>query len=418
MKNIGCLIVLFFLSISLYSQNSVTIDDCQLWATSHSSANVQKSLNTELLKVKLTDVSSHLYPTLEINGHASYQSDVITLPEGISGFTPLSKDQYNISLDFTQNVFYGGKMFFSRKYERLLNKEEIYKLDLSINEIKEQVISIYLNLLIVEKQINILSSVESTINEQLDQLKVLLKEGVVYGNPVAQLELEKLKIEQQKGDLKATKESLVASLSIVTGKDLSNVTFIVPQEPETENNLTSNRLEFDIFQNQQAALDYQRKLHFSRSLPKLSIFATGGYGRPTYDILSNRFDWFYMVGVRLNIPLIDWAKTSGVSNIINLQKSILSAKEVDFERANKVKIQEKLNEVKRIEDLLLLDKQIAEKQIEITQTCKTQLLNGTITAFDFIKQQNDELQSLINHEVHSIQLLKAKYELMALKGKL
>lgn len=418
MKNISFLIGVVFLSISLYSQSPVTIDDCQQWAISHSSANVQKSLNTELLQVKLKDVSSHLYPVLEINGHASYQSDVISLPEGIPNFTPLSKDQYNISLDFAQNVFYGGKMFFGRKYERLLNKEEIYKLDISINEIKEQVISIYLNLLIIEKQINILTSVESTINEQLDQLRVLLKEGVVYGNPVAQLELEKLKIEQQKGDLKASKESLVGSLSIVTGKDLSNVTFIVPQEPETENNLISNRLEFDIFQNQQAALDYQRKLQFSRSLPKLSIFASGGYGRPTYNILRNQFDWYYIVGVRLNIPLIDWAKTSGVGNIINLQKSILSAKEVDFERANKVQIQEKLNEVKRIEELLLLDKLIDEKQIEITKACKTQLLSGTITAFDFIKQQNDELQSLINHEVHSIQLLKAKYELMALKGKL
>jgi outer membrane protein TolC len=418
MKNVCSLIILFFLSFYIYSQNTVTIDECQQWAVSHSSANVQKSLNAELLKVKLTDVSSHLYPTLEINGHASYQSDVITFPEGISNLTPLSKDQYNISLDFAQNVFYGGKMFFGRKYERLLNKEEIYKLDLSINEIKEQVISIYLNLLIVEKQINILSSVESTINEQLDQLRVLLKEGVVYGNPVAQLELEKLKIEQQKGDLKATKESLVASLAIVTGKDLSNVSFVVPPEPATDNNLSSYRLEFDIFQNQQAALDYQRKLHFSRSLPKLSIFATGGYGRPTYDILSNQFDWYYMVGVRLNIPLIDWAKTSGVGNIINLQKSILSAKETDFERANKVQIQEKLNEIRRIEDLLVLDKQIAEKQIEITKTFKTQLLNGTITAFDYIKQQNDELQSLINQEVHSIQLLKAKYELLALKGKL
>ena len=165
-------------------------------------------------------------------------------------------------------------------------------------------------------------------------------------------------------------------------------------------------------------MDYQRKLQFSRSLPKLSIFASGGYGRPTYNILRNQFDWYYIVGVRLNIPLIDWAKTSGVGNIINLQKSILSAKEVDFERANKVQIQEKLNEVKRIEELLLLDKLIDEKQIEITKACKTQLLSGTITAFDFIKQQNDELQSLINHEVHSIQLLKAKYELMALKGKL
>ena len=45
-------------------------------------------------------------------------------------------------------------------------------------------------------------------------------------------------------------------------------------------------------------------------------------------------------------------------------------------------------------------------------------MNGTITAIDYIRQHNDELQSLMNQELHSIQLLKAKYELLALRGQI
>jgi hypothetical protein len=66
----------------------------------------------------------------------------------------------------------------------------------------------------------------------------------------------------------------------------------------------------------------------------------------------------------------------------------------------------------------LLDKQITAKYETITETSKVQLFNGMITAYDFIKQQNDELQSLINQEVHLMQLLKAKFEFLALKGEL
>ena len=68
--------------------------------------------------------------------------------------------------------------------------------------------------------------------------------------------------------------------------------------------------------------------------------------------------------------------------------------------------------------MLRLDKQITDKYKEITATYHIQLLNGSITVYDYIKQQNDEIQSLINQELHAFQLLKAKYELKALKGKL
>jgi outer membrane protein TolC len=410
-------IVFFLLPLFIFSQPVVTLEQCQQWAICQSSANVQKELNTQLLRVKLDDAASHLFPTLEINGYLSYQSQTPQLPLELK-VEKLSKDHYGIYLDFQQVLYAGSKLFNGRQYERMMNKSEIDKLDLSINALKEKIISIYLNLLILEKQILLLSSVENTIDEQLVQLKKLLESGIIYGNTVAQLELEALKIEQQKGELESTIESLTASLSIITGKDLHSATFTPPEVPNIEKNSSSSRLEFSIFEYSKKGLDYQRKFHLSNSLPSFTFFASGGYGRPAFNIFSDKFDWNYIFGIKFNIPVIAWAKTTGVGNIINLQKKILESQERDFQKSNQIAIEEKWNEIQKIENLILLDKKITEKYKSITETSKIQLLNGMITAYDFIKQQNDELQSLINQEVHLMQLLKAKFEFLALKGEL
>ncbi len=417
-KKLTILLFICTLVLGGNAQDSITIEECQRLAISQSSSNVQKELNEQLLGVKLNDVSSHYYPTLQIDGGIGYFSQVTELPSVCPGYVEKPHDIYNVSLNLQQVVFDGLQATYGRKRERLLNKNEINKLDISINKMKENIINIYLNLLIIDKQIKILSKVENTFQEKSDQLKALLKAGVVYANSIAQLDLEGLKIQQQKDALIATKESLTASLSILTGRDLSHTIFIEPAIPMVEENTQSSRTEFAIFENEKENLEYQRKMHLSKSLPKLSFFAVGGYGNPTYNLLCTKADWFYAVGLKFNIPLIDWAKTKGVSDIITLQTSILESQQSDFTKANQIAIQEKLNEVKRIGNLLVLDEQIIQKYQEIRQTASTQLLNGTITVIDYIKQQNDEVQSVIAKEVHNIQLLKAKYELLALKGKL
>ena len=125
-----------------------------------------------------------------------------------------------------------------------------------------------------------------------------------------------------------------------------------------------------------------------------------------------------MAGVSLRIPVIDWAKSSGVAKVIGIQKQILESQEADFKKSNQIAIQEKLNEINRLEHLIQLDKAINEKYAELTKTYSSQLANGTITVTDYIRQHNDELTSRMNQEIHNIQLLKTKYELMALRGEL
>lgn len=426
MKKIYLLVISIFLTYSLFSQNVVTIDQCQQWAVAQTSANVQKELNEQILQTSLHNASSHLYPKLSIGGRFSYQSaDAPMLDAKQELFLPpfdeqpsLSNMQYHIGLDLEQVLFEGAKMFYGRQYARLQNDAEIYKIDLSINEIKSNVISLYLNLLIVEKQMEIIENVQSTFDDQINQLNVLLKEGVIPQNTLSQLELEALKMQQNHNELVSRRESIISSLSILTGHDLSHAEFEVPTVRETSAAEPSQRLEFAIFENQSKQMDFQRKLHLSNSLPKLSLFATGGYGRPDYQFYFNRPDWYYMAGVNLRIPLIDWARTTGVGKVIDIQKSILKSQEEDFKKSNQIAIQDKLNEINRIEKLLVLDKAITEKYRSLTRTYSSQLVNGTITANDYIRQHNEEMQSLMNQELHNIQLLKAKYELLALKGQL
>lgn len=408
-------------TISLSAQQTVTIEECQQWAIAQTSANVQKNLNEQILKTNLNNAASHLFPKLSINGRFSYESaDVL----GLSSIPPfdsqpeLAKMQYHIGMDLEQTLFDGCRLFYGRRLATMQNDAEILKIELSMNEMKANVINLYLNLLILDKQLGIIENVQSTFQDQLNQLQVLLKEGVIMQNTLSQMELEELKIQQQHDELLAKRESIISSLSILTGHDLSKVQFAMPVLALVDTSANSSRLEYEVFDNQAKQMDFQRKMHFSSSLPKIAIFATGGYGRPDYQFYFNRPDWYYMAGVTLRVPLIDWAKTSGLSKVVEIQKEILQSQESDFKKSNQIAIQDKLNEIRRIEKLLELDKAITEKYQAVTKSYSSQLMNGTITVIDYIRQHNDEVQSLMNQEVHNIQLIKAKYELLALKGQL
>lgn len=418
MKKLYLFLFLILSTAILSAQTVVTIEQCQQWAVSQTSANVQKDLNGQILKTNIQNAGAHLYPKLSVNGRFAYESADVPPVSPFDQNPEWARMQYHIGLDLEQVLFEGGKFFYGRQFATLQNDAEIYKIELSMNEIKAQVINLYLSLLIIDKQIDIIQNVQSTFDDQLKQLRVLYKEGVIPQNDVSQLELEDLKMEQNQDELQAKRESIISTLSILTGQDLSKATFVMPELSDFSTTAPSSRLEFSILENQLKQMEFQRKLHFSNSLPKISVFASGGYGRPDYQFYFSRPDWYYMAGVSLRIPVIDWAKSSGVAKVIGIQKQILESQEADFKKSNQIAIQEKLNEIKRLEHLIQLDKAINEKYAELTKTYSSQLANGTITVTDYIRQHNDELTSRMNQEIHNIQLLKTKYELMALRGEL
>ena len=153
-------------------------------------------------------------------------------------------------------------------------------------------------------------------------------------------------------------------------------------------------------------------------MPKINIFASGGYGRPTYNLMDNNFNFMYIVGAKLYIPITSWGSVKNGNDYLNIQKNLITAQANDYEQSLRVRMMEKLNEMKNLQSLLISDEEIIEKRKIIVNICANQLKEGVITASDYIKEVNALNEVSLNKQLHKIQLEQAKINFNFLKGSL
>ena len=63
------------------------------------------------------------------------------------------------------------------------------------------------------------------------------------------------------------------------------------------------------------------------------------------------------------------------------------------------------------------DKEIIELRKSITLSSESQMINGAITATEYLTEKNEELQAKLNLETHKIELVKAQIDYLTTKGK-
>ncbi|MDL2254683.1 TolC family protein, partial [Bacteroidales bacterium OttesenSCG-928-J16] len=207
-------------------------------------------------------------------------------------------------------------------------------------------------------------------------------------------------------------------LSELTGRDLTRAIFLLPEAELDNVELTTARPEMEAFSLQREGLDYQKKLLTAESQPKLNIFASGGYARSTYNFFDTDFGWQYMVGASFKIPLINWFKTKVGQDYLTIQQDIIDLQMSDYERNIRIQMMQKLSDIEKYSKMIAQDDAIVEKSKSVIAAAQTQLEEGVITANDYLKELNNQTESLLNQQLHKLQLLQAKIEFNALKGEM
>jgi outer membrane protein TolC len=126
----------------------------------------------------------------------------------------------------------------------------------------------------------------------------------------------------------------------------------------------------------------------------------------------------YIVGAKLYIPITSWGSVKNGNDYLNIQKNLITAQANDYEQSLRVRMMEKLNEMKNLQSLLVSDEEIIEKRKIIVNICANQLKEGVITASDYIKEVNALNEVSLNKQLHKIQLEQAKINFNFLKGSL
>lgn len=414
------LLLLLFSAQLLMAQEKPSLDDCRQWARENHPALQQKQILECISGLAIENIKTNFLPALNLNGQATYQSDVphvgINLP-GIS-IPTASKDQYKMYVDFSQTIWDGGITRILTELESKKLDSDLQKNEVELYAIQEKVNAFFFLQLKLQQNRKMLDTKEEILLERQKQMESALRNGAIIESDLDQLNAELIRLEQDRLGIESNQKYCANALSILTGKtavlfnQLTMPTGLMPQSGEI------GRPELALFGKQRLQLETSSELLKKQRNPKVFGFGQLGYGRPGLNMLSSDFDTYYSIGMGVKWNIHDWKKTQRDVQSIELQKEIIESKELDFSRNIRLALEQYKQETEKLRRIMEQDLKLILLQENISKSSSSKLDNGTITVSDYIKDINAEIVAKITFETHKIQLQEAIEVCKIIQGQL
>lgn len=419
MRQITAFFILMLLPILVQAQ-TVTLDECQQLAQENYPLIKQYDLIRQTTDYTVSNISKGWLPQISAMAQATYQSDVMTLPDplqtmlGQQGFDVkgLKKDQYRIGIDLNQTIYDGGLISGQKNIARLEGEVQTAQTTTDLYTIRQRVNDIYFGILLLDEKIQLNKDFQTLLQSNLDKLNSMLSNGIAMQSDVNVVRAEKLKAEQQATELASSRKSLMDMLAVFIGKEFTELAMpqdvIVPTQ-------SNNRPELHLFDTQIELANAQESLLNARLLPKLSVFAQGYYGYPGYDQFDAMFNrnWKLngMIGVRLswNIGALYTRKNDRAK--LNTRRGLVeSARETFLFNNHLLEIQQ-TDGIAKYRQMITDDHEIVALRSDVRQSAESRLEHGIIDTNNLLQEITRENQSRIDLSTHTILMLKESYDL-------
>lgn len=415
MKNL-ILLFLVLLFLETTAQENFTLESIIEKANSNYPLIKQKGYLEQNRNFNLAVLNRAYLPQISINVQATYQSDVTEVPIKINipGFSidPLSNDQYRVVADVNQILFDGGKIHQQKNLTRANEIVEQEKVNAEMQKMREKVRQLYLGVLMMDEQLKQVDLIENDLQNGINKMQSAVKNGTALRSHLAVLQAEQHKNNQRKTELNSTRNTLLKTISLFTGTTLDDKSkFITPLSTlQVQESFLIRRPELKVFEAQEKFTDTQKKLLGVKSLPRLSLFGQGGYGKPGLNMLLNEFDWFYIAGARLQWNLGELYSLSAERKSNAISKSSIQVQKEIFLLNASITAEQYRNDINKYKQLISEDNEIVTLRNEIMKASKAQLDNGVITSSDYIREMNAADQARQNLLLHQLQLLQTELD--------
>jgi outer membrane protein TolC len=320
--------------------------------------------------------------------------------------------------DVNQLIYDGGSIKQQKGIQELSDEVEQQKIEVELYKLKERINQIFLGVLFLDEQLKQVDLVGTDLNNGIARVEAQVNNGVALKSNLNVLKAELLKTDQRAIEIKSSRKGYIDVLSLFINQPLPEN--IKLEKPVVAGSVLMNdiqRPELKLYATQEKLYGGQYKMIGSRNKPKASLFFQGGYGRPSLNLFTNDFDFFYTTGLRLNWSIGGFYTEKREKKIIELnQKTIDIQKEVFLFNTN-TQLKQQQSEVEKLQKLIATDNEIIDLRIKVKDAARAQLENGVITANDYLREVNAEDQARQTLISHQIQLLQALINYQTISGK-
>jgi outer membrane protein TolC len=409
-KSLFSFMLVFVFGVKAQTTKMITLEECYDLAKQNYPLVKQRNLILKSTEYSLQNASKAYLPQVAINGQATYQSDVTSLPIKLPGvdIPTLNKDQYKLYAEVNQPLYDGGMVKQQKRMQEANAVVEEQKLEVELYKLKERINQVFFGVLLIDEQLTLTELIRKDIRNAMDKTEAAIANGAAFKTNLDILKAENLKLNQRLIELKANRKAYLEILSLYINQSLETGTTLVKPSKLVVSQ-TVNRPELRVFENQTKNMAIQNDVLKAKNLPKFNLFVQGGYGRPALNFLSNKFEAYYIGGIRMHWSLTGLYTLKQDKAILDINRQNIDLQKELFLYNTNFVLKQQSSEVSKLQELLQSDDEIISLRSSIKESANAQLENGVISSTDYLREVNAEDQARGNQALHEIQLLMAVY---------
>ena len=399
-----------------------TLEECQQAAERNYPLIQQYDLISRTTDLTVANIQKGWLPQVSASAQATYQSDVVSWPDQLkSVYTSmgidmkgLRKDQYKVGIDVSQVVYDGGAISSQKEIARRQGAVDEAQTEVTMYQVRRRVNEMYFGLLLLDEQIRLNGDLQTVLESNERKLKAMSEHGTAAESDYLSVKAERLNVRQQAGDLQSQRRSLAAVLSTFCGIEVKNVEKPAPSATPSQQQ-SGLRPELRAIDAQLRLADAREQSLKAALMPKLSVFASGFYGYPGYnmfeDMMSRKWSLNGMIGARLswNIGALYTHKNDKAK--IQLQRDMAETSRRVFLFNNNMEQMQQNENIARYSSMMKDDEEIIALRSSVRKAAESKLSHGIIDVNDLVKEINAENTARVRQTMHEIEMLKEIYEL-------
>lgn len=416
------ILIFYIMEVPKINGQTLKLNDCIQKALLFNATEDNLALTQKENKIKDAIAATQYLPKLSFGAQATYQTQVtsINLPfPGIEVPSP-TKDQYKMSLDLNQILYDGGVSAKMKKVNAATAKIDMYQIQADQLSLEEKITQLYFSITLLDYQIQTIASSEKQLSSKKQRIINQMNDGIASKGDLLQLNAVLLELSNKQKETMHSRIAYIKALGTLIGEELDENVKTSELDPVDDTTVTGERPELLLLQSKKEMIQAQQMLNDTKYTPKISLFASGAYGRPGLNFLSNTFDFYGIGGIQLKVPLDQFIfgikSRDGELAAVQTQK-LNNAKEVTETYFQSLIIQKK-EEIQKLKEVIINDENLIEIRKEQTQIAEIKYQEGIMTISDYTDAIENELQTRFAFIQHKIQSDLAIQQLRLLYGKI
>lgn len=394
------------------------MEQCKAWARDNYPVIKQYDLVEQSRRFTVENAAKAWLPQVSVSGTASYQSDVTTIPITLPGvdIPTLSKDQYDVNITVSQQVYDGGAVSSAKCLAEAQGDVGREQVSVAMYDVNRRIDELFFGILVLDEQLKQVGVLQEDLSLSLASVEAMVKGGVANQTDVDAVKVEQVKARQREISLLMQRNTYLKMLSTFIGKDIGDGDTLVKPTPPVLQNGANSRPELALYAAQERLLDARLKSLNVALRPNVGLFARGGYGNPGLNMLKDDFDAYYKVGVTLSWNLGSLYTRANDRRNIDIERQTVQSERDAFLFNTRLQTEMQSGAVANLREQLRQDDEIITLRRRIREKAELRVANGTETVNEMLRDINAVIDAQLGKRLHEIQLLQEMYKIKHLNN--